>query len=63
MKEMIPFMTKATCNIVLLIMAGVWAYISIQNGKIEELTPSFIALAVALVSGDVTEFLKSKLGK
>lgn len=63
MKEITPFLTKITCNIILLLMAGVWAYISIKQSVIAELSPSFIALAVALVSGDVTGFIKDKFGK
>jgi len=63
MKELTQFLTKITCNIILLIMAGVWAYISVENKAIAELTPSFIALAMGLVSPDAIGFFKDKFGK
>jgi len=46
-------MTKWTANIILLIMAGVWALLSIANGEIMPVSEQFIYLALALASGDV----------
>jgi len=46
-------MTKWTANIILLMMAGVWAWLSIAEGMLQAVSDQFIYLALALASGDV----------
>lgn len=46
-------MTRITANIILLIMAGVWAYISYTTGEIAPITDKFIYLALGLASGEL----------
>lgn len=45
-------MTKITANFILIIMAGVWAAVSIHDWKMVEISQNFIFLALALASGE-----------
>lgn len=56
-------MTKATANIILLTMAGVWAWLSITEGILQPVSEQFIFLALALASGDVGAVIAQKFGK
>jgi hypothetical protein len=54
--------TKITANIILLVMAGVWAWLSVSSGQIVEVGDKFVWLAVALASGEGIGEVVSKLG-
>jgi ABC-type protease/lipase transport system fused ATPase/permease subunit len=57
-------MTRVTANIVLLTMLGVWAYLSISQSKMIEVSYQFILLATIVAGGDlgpqVFEFFRKK---
>ena len=46
-------MMKWTANIILLLMAGVWAYLSIVGGEILQVSQQFIYLAAIIAGGDI----------
>jgi hypothetical protein len=56
-------MTKVTANIILLVMDGVWAYISISNNAMAEVSNNFIMLAADLASGEGLTALSQKYNK
>lgn len=56
-------MTKTTANIILLVMAGVWAWLSVTEGIMQPVSDQFIILALALASGDVGSVIAQKFGK
>jgi hypothetical protein len=51
-------MTKITANIILIIMAGTWAYLSVSKGDLVPITQNFIILSGILVGGDIAEKFK-----
>lgn len=44
-------MTKLTANIILIIIAGTWAWLSIQNGYFMPLTADILQLCAVLAGG------------
>lgn len=46
-------MTRVTANLILLIMAGVWAYLSIITGMMQPVSENFIYLGVLIAGGEV----------
>jgi hypothetical protein len=44
-------MTKTTANIILIIIAGTWAYLSVQNGYFMPLSANLIQICAALAGG------------
>ena len=55
--------TKWTANVILLIMALVWAIISIYKWKMQPVSPNFIWLGVVLAFGDVAPAILNALPK
>ena len=53
-------MTRLTANIVILLMACVWAYLSVINNAMQPVSENFIYIGVLLAGGEVVEYLKSK---
>lgn len=53
-------MTKITANVILLVMAAVWAAISLHDWKMAEVSQNFIILAAALASGEGITTLTNK---
>lgn len=54
-------MTKITANIILLVMCGVWAWLSIINGTLQAVSDNFIFLGGALAAGEIGATLTSKI--
>jgi len=44
-------MTKTTANIILIIVAGTWAYLSAQNGYFMPLTADMLQICAVLAGG------------
>jgi hypothetical protein len=55
-------MTKITANLILLIMAGTWAYLSITEGMLQPVTEQFVFLALALASGEGMGMITQRFG-
>lgn len=61
-------MTRLTANIVILVMAGVWAWLSIQKGELLPVSQNFIVVGGMLAGGElvsgsgILERAKQKLG-
>ena len=45
-------MTRITANIILLIMAGVWAYMSVTGDLIQPVSDNFIKLGALVATGE-----------
>jgi hypothetical protein len=56
-------MTKITANLILLTMAGTWAYLSITEGILQPVSEQFIFLAAALASGEGLGLITQRFGK
>lgn len=56
-------MTKITANLILLIMAGTWAYLSITEGMLQAVSDQFVYLALALASGEGLGIITQRFGK
>ena len=56
-------MTKITANLILLIMACTWAWLSIREGMLMPVSDHFIGLAVALASGEGVGIISQRFGK
>mgnify|MGYP001130657369 CR=1 FL=1 len=46
-------MMRWTANIILLVMAGVWAYLSVLGGEMVQVSEQFIYLAAIIAGGDL----------
>ena len=44
-------MTKVTANLILVVMAVTWAFLSVQNGYFMPLSANFMQIAAALAGG------------
>ena len=56
-------MTKITANLILLIMACTWAYLSITEGLLQAVSDQFVFLALALASGEGVEAISKRFGR
>lgn len=56
-------MTKVTANVILLIMAGTWSYLSITDGMLQAVSDQFVYLALALASGEGLGMITQRFGK
>lgn len=55
-------MTKITANVILLVMAAVWAYLSVMAGELQEVSQNFITLGLILAGGDIGAAAIKKYG-
>jgi hypothetical protein len=55
-------MTKITANLILLIMACTWAYLSITEGILHAVSDQFVYLALALASGEGLGLITQRFG-
>ena len=55
-------MTKITANLILLIMACTWAYLSITEGILHAVSDQFVYLALALASGEGLGIITQRFG-
>jgi len=46
-------MMRWTANIILLVMAGVWAYLSVMQSELLQVSQQFIYLAAIIAGGDI----------
>lgn len=46
-------MTRVTANIILLIMAGVWAYLSVKEGLIQPVSENFLYIGLLVAGGEL----------
>lgn len=54
------YITRVTANIILLIMAGTWSWLSISKGALQPVTDQFVWLAGALASGEGIGYFTQK---
>lgn len=56
-------MTTTTANIILIIVAGTWAYLSVQNGYFMPLTADMLKVIAVLAGGSTAIASAEKWGK
>jgi len=56
-------MTKTTANIILIIVAGTWAWLSIQNGYFMPISAGMLEICGVLAGGSVAVASAEKWGK
>jgi hypothetical protein len=56
-------MTKITANLILLIMACTWAYLSITEGLMQAVSDQFVYLALSLASGEGLGLITQRFGR
>lgn len=54
-------MTTITANIILLVMCGVWAWLSVTHGVLQPVSDNFIFLGGVLAAGEIGATLTSKI--
>ena len=45
-------LTRITANIIILIIAGVWAYLSIKQGELVEISDNILYISVLIAGGE-----------
>lgn len=53
-------MTKITANIILLVMTGVWAYLSVAHKELQAVSQNFLYIGALVAGGEAIEFFKNK---
>ena len=46
-------MTRFTANAILLIMAGVWAYLSVIEGMVQPISDNFLQIGLLIAAGEL----------